>query len=263
MKPTQMDIENDHPAKQNGGEKQIVEEIDLIYVPFRSPIHVLQFPIQEKDNQEFDKYLQVSHCDYRTLQKRLDIHYKLRAPIENFSIEEEISRRNMDGMLSDEEDEDPKKKQDKNVAVTYTSKLVCNQTNYFATKYDPITKQLMCYSIDSFLQMRPKLVDKEEKREKDNIKNFAKLSKEKERDEQLIKKHPKKYQEMKLKNFNSFKEIYDSEEPIRLNYHEKINLISDKRFRCFSEPPKEIIPLVPVTKNEYQENLETGGLNMS
>lgn len=38
------------------------------------------------------------------------MHYKLRAPIENFSVEEEMSRRNMDGMLSDDEDDDPKKK---------------------------------------------------------------------------------------------------------------------------------------------------------
>lgn len=56
---------------------------------------------------------------------------------------------------------------------------------------------------------------------------------------------------MKLKNFNSFREIYDSEEVIRLNYHDKIDTISDKRFRCFSEPPKEIVHLTPVTKSEY------------
>lgn len=64
---------------------------------------------------------------------------------------------------------------------------------------------------------------------------------------------------MKLKNFNSFKEIYDSEEPIRLNYHNCIDPIMDKRFRCFTEPPRERISLTPVTKSEFQENLESGG----
>lgn len=64
---------------------------------------------------------------------------------------------------------------------------------------------------------------------------------------------------MKLKNFNSFREIYDSEEPIRLAYNSSIDTITDKRFRSFSEPPKETLYLTPVSKSEFQENLESGG----
>jgi hypothetical protein len=56
---------------------------------------------------------------------------------------------------------------------------------------------------------------------------------------------------MKLKNYNSFKEIYDSEESIRLNYHENSQFFNEKQFRAFSEPPKELIHLTPVTKSEF------------
>ncbi len=38
------------------------------------------------------------------------------------------------------EEEEPGKQQEKQIAVTYSSKLVNNQTNHFVTKYDPISK---------------------------------------------------------------------------------------------------------------------------
>ncbi|KRX08386.1 hypothetical protein PPERSA_03380 [Pseudocohnilembus persalinus] len=301
-----MEVEDQNQVNQDN---DIVKEIDVIYVPIDYSLFITQYPLRSKFDNQFDQFLKPVGCEFQPKQKKLTINYEKTSKFtntredltqkgnknqndENFLIldknknknqmeddsddgiqsQQAKNRKNQQKLLENQEDND--EDSNNNYSVQYVSKVINNKTTYFASHYDKQNNKIYLFPIDSYFQMRPIIKqDQNLKSQKSQQQDIKKLSKEIERERNLLQKHPDKYLEARLKNWKSYQEIYDSEKPQKLKYQdiskssisltenniqeqqeqEKKNL---KKNPLLRKKPNEIIDLPNCTKQTYINRME-------